>query len=215
MTMDGRTKPDGTVDFANLDHNDANLPRRDAHAREPADRARTSSPSRSGRPASAGCPATSSSTTDCLETFPLENGPVTPIVINNNLIDFTTKPARPGRPPRGDAAERRPMEGHQRGEDGRGGQADKIEVSSPSHGKVVLPARSPPTATGDQHVRASTRRGTRGPRSSRRCSGPASRQGQRVATNPRSCCRSKAPSTGLRTVARLRSLSSTRRPRTS
>ena len=25
MTMDGRTKPDGTVDFANLDHNDANL----------------------------------------------------------------------------------------------------------------------------------------------------------------------------------------------
>jgi serine-type D-Ala-D-Ala carboxypeptidase/endopeptidase (penicillin-binding protein 4) len=25
LTMDGRTKPDGTVDFANLDHNDANL----------------------------------------------------------------------------------------------------------------------------------------------------------------------------------------------
>jgi D-alanyl-D-alanine carboxypeptidase/D-alanyl-D-alanine-endopeptidase (penicillin-binding protein 4) len=36
MTMDGRTKPDGTVDFANLDHNDATcFPARRSRPRTP------------------------------------------------------------------------------------------------------------------------------------------------------------------------------------
>ena len=47
LTMGGRTKPDGTVDFTNLDHNDANpLPGRDAHARGSAGRARRRWPRR-------------------------------------------------------------------------------------------------------------------------------------------------------------------------
>ncbi len=31
------------------------------------------------------------------KTFQLSNGPVTPIIINNNLIDFTTTPGKVGR----------------------------------------------------------------------------------------------------------------------
>ena len=58
MTMDGRTKPDGTVDFTNLDHNDANG--------SPARRSRTENPltglnklaAQVKAPGSGGCPAT-------------------------------------------------------------------------------------------------------------------------------------------------------------
>jgi D-alanyl-D-alanine carboxypeptidase len=99
MTMDGRTKPDGTVDFTNLDHNDANdLPGATLTPENPltglnrlAQQVRRSGIRR----------VTGDVVVDdrLWETFQLNpNGPVTPIIINNNLIDFTTTPSRPGRP---------------------------------------------------------------------------------------------------------------------
>jgi D-alanyl-D-alanine carboxypeptidase/D-alanyl-D-alanine-endopeptidase (penicillin-binding protein 4) len=98
LTMDGRTKPDGTVDFTNLDHNDANdLPGATLTTENPltgldklAKQVRASGIRRV---------AGNVIVDDRLwETFELEpNGPVTPIIINNNLIDFTTTPTRVGK----------------------------------------------------------------------------------------------------------------------
>ena len=97
MTMDGRTKPDGTVDFTNLDHNDANLlPGATLTPENPltglnklaAAGAAVRDPAGVGerdrrRPAVGDVPARPAS-------------PITPIIINQNLIDFTTKPGEAG-----------------------------------------------------------------------------------------------------------------------
>ena len=72
------------------------------------------------------------------ETSQLGGEPITPIVVNNNLIDFTTKPGRLGDRIDGDASEGGAVEGHERGQDGRRRHASQIRVSSPSYGKVVL-----------------------------------------------------------------------------
>lgn len=98
LTMDGRTKPDGTVDFTNLDHNDANdLPGATLTPENPltglnklAQQVRAAGIRR----------VTGNVIVDdrLFDTFQLDpNGPVTPIIINNNLIDFTTTPAAVGK----------------------------------------------------------------------------------------------------------------------
>jgi len=96
MTMDGRTKPDGTVDFANLDHNDANLlPGATLTPQNPL----TGLNRLARQVRAAGVRRVSGDVIvdDRLwETANLERDPVSPIIVNNNLIDFTTKPGRPG-----------------------------------------------------------------------------------------------------------------------
>ena len=140
MTLDGRTKPDGTVDFTNLDHNDANdLPGATLTTEDPL----TGLNKLARQVREAGIRRVSGEVIvdDRLwETFELEpNGPVTPIIINNNLIDFTTTPTRVGQTakivmspvvsPWKVRSEVRTV--------AAGGQTD-ITVSSPGFGRVVL-----------------------------------------------------------------------------
>jgi serine-type D-Ala-D-Ala carboxypeptidase/endopeptidase (penicillin-binding protein 4) len=140
MTMDGRTKPDGTVDFTNLDHNDANdLPGATLTPENPltglnrlAQQVRRSGIRR----------VTGDVVVDdrLWETFQLNpNGPVTPIIINNNLIDFTTTPSRPGRPAsivmRPKVA---PWKVTNEVRTVAKGKDTQIKVTSPRHGEVVL-----------------------------------------------------------------------------
>jgi len=139
MTMDGRTKPNGEVDFTNLDHNDANaLPGATLTPEDPltglnklAQQVRASGVRR----------VTGDVVVDdrLWKTFHLENGPVTPIVINNNLIDFTTTPTAPGKV--ASVAMRpkvAPWRVTSRVRTVAAGGTTKIAVSSPKHGRVVL-----------------------------------------------------------------------------
>jgi D-alanyl-D-alanine carboxypeptidase/D-alanyl-D-alanine-endopeptidase (penicillin-binding protein 4) len=140
MTMDGRTKPDGTVDYTNLDHNDANdLPGATLTPENPltglnklAQQVR-----RSGIRRVSGNVIVD----DRLwETFELEpNGPVTPIIINNNLIDYTTTPTKVGRTAKivmSPVVSPWKVTSHVRTVKA-GGDTD-IVVTSPRHGQVVL-----------------------------------------------------------------------------
>ncbi|HST42402.1 MAG TPA: D-alanyl-D-alanine carboxypeptidase [Conexibacter sp.] len=71
--------------------------------------------------------------------FAFENGPVTPIVINNNLIDFTTKPGSVGSVARIAMRPRvAPWRVTSRVRTVAAGKATRIAVSSPAHGQVVL-----------------------------------------------------------------------------
>jgi D-alanyl-D-alanine carboxypeptidase/D-alanyl-D-alanine-endopeptidase (penicillin-binding protein 4) len=209
MTMDGRTNPDGTVDFANLDHNDANdIPGATLTSGNPLrglDRL-ARQVRRSGIRRVSGDVIVD----DRLwETSHLENGPVTPIAINENLIDFVTKPGRVGqiatqtmRPkvaPWRVVSEVRTV---------AAGGRTSIVVSSPRHGRVVLsgtiaadsgpvvntyafedPARFARTA----FVEALGRAGVKV-------------DADPVAVNPERLLPSRAATDRLRTVARLRSL---------
>jgi D-alanyl-D-alanine carboxypeptidase/D-alanyl-D-alanine-endopeptidase (penicillin-binding protein 4) len=99
MTMGGRTKPDGTVDFTNLDHNDANpLPGATLTPENPLaglnDLARQVRAS--GVRSVSGDVVVDDRLWDTFQLVP--NGPVTPIVINQNLIDFTSTPTTAGQP---------------------------------------------------------------------------------------------------------------------
>lgn len=97
LTMGGRTKADGTVDFANLDHNDANpIPGATLTSEDPlaglnvlAEQVRASGITGvSGRVV----------VDDRLFQGTLENQPITPIIINQNLIDVVVAPAGVGEP---------------------------------------------------------------------------------------------------------------------
>lgn len=140
MTMDGRTKADGRVDFTDLDHNDANaIPGATLTPENPltgldklARQVKASGIDRVGGEVIVD---------DRLwETFPFENGPVTPIVINNNLIDFTTRPGRVGQLARRVAMRPRvaPWRVVSRVRTVRAGGPTSISVTSPRHGTVVL-----------------------------------------------------------------------------
>ncbi len=139
MTMDGRTKPDGTVDFTNLDHNDANaLPGATLTRQDPL----TGLKDLARQVRASGVRRVSGDVIvdDRLwDRFELEDQPVTPIIVNNNLLDFTTRPGRPGgtasitmRPkvaPWAVTSQVRTV--------ARGGTT-QIRVTSPAHGRVVL-----------------------------------------------------------------------------
>ncbi len=139
MTMGGRTKRDGDVAFTNLDHNDANvLPGATLTPQDPLgglDRLAAQVRASGVRRVSGDVVVDDR----LFETFELENGPVTPTVINNNLIDFTTRPTRPGRP--ASVAMRpsvAPWTVTNRVRTVPAGRPARIAVSSPSHGSVVL-----------------------------------------------------------------------------
>ncbi|HEY8584532.1 MAG TPA: D-alanyl-D-alanine carboxypeptidase/D-alanyl-D-alanine-endopeptidase [Capillimicrobium sp.] len=140
MTMGGRTKPDRTVDFTNLDHNDANpLPGATLTPEDPlagldelAEQVRASGVRRV---------AGDVIVDDRLwETFELEpNGPVTPIVINQNLIDLTTTPTRAGRAARIVMSPKvAPWRVVNRVKTVAAGGRTQIIPSSPRHGEVLL-----------------------------------------------------------------------------
>jgi D-alanyl-D-alanine carboxypeptidase/D-alanyl-D-alanine-endopeptidase (penicillin-binding protein 4) len=140
MTMGGRTKPDGTVDFTNLDHNDANdLPGATLTPENPL----TGLNQLAQQVRETGIRKVTGNVLvdDRLwETFELKpNGPVTPIIINNNLIDFTSTPAKPGQTA---AVAMRPKVAPwtvtSRVKTVAAGGDTDIKVSSPRHGKVVL-----------------------------------------------------------------------------
>ena len=139
MTMDGRTKKNGDVAFTNLDHNDANaLPgatltpqnplrginRLARQVRESGIRTVTGNVVVDDR---------------MFASFDLTDGPVTPIIVNNNLIDLTTTPPRPGRT--ANVAMRpkvAPWTVTSRVRTVAAGGTTQITVSSPRHGRIVL-----------------------------------------------------------------------------
>jgi D-alanyl-D-alanine carboxypeptidase/D-alanyl-D-alanine-endopeptidase (penicillin-binding protein 4) len=139
ITMGGRTKADGSVDFTNLDHNDANkIPGATLTPQDPLSGLKNLA--RQVRASGVRRVSGDVIVDDRLwDRFELEDEPVTPIVVNNNLIDFTTRPGRPGRTasivmrpkvaPWTVTSEVRTV--------ARGGDTE-IRVTSPAHGKVVL-----------------------------------------------------------------------------
>ena len=96
VTMGGRTKADGTVDFANLDHNDANgIPGATLTSEDPM----TGLNDLAAQVKASGITAVSGDVIvdDRLwEPHKLAGNVVSPIQINQNVIDFTTTPTTPG-----------------------------------------------------------------------------------------------------------------------
>lgn len=139
LTMGGRTRANGKVAFTNLDHNDANgLPGATLTKQNPL--AGLHRLAREVRASGVRRVSGDVIVDDRLfQKSELEGLPVTPIVINNNLIDLTTTPSKPGR--RASVVMRprvRPWTVTNKvrtvAADGR----TDISVSSPSHGRIVL-----------------------------------------------------------------------------
>jgi D-alanyl-D-alanine carboxypeptidase/D-alanyl-D-alanine-endopeptidase (penicillin-binding protein 4) len=140
LTMGGRTKPDGTVDFTNLDHNDANpLPGATLTSEDPL--AGLDALARQVRASGVRSVSGDVIVDDRLwETFQLDpNGPVTPIIINQNLIDFTTTPTAAGQAAKIDMSPKvAPWRVVNEVKTVPAGGRTKIVPSSPKHGEVVL-----------------------------------------------------------------------------
>ena len=91
LTMGGRTKPDGTVDFTNLDHNDANpLPGATLTTEDPL----TGLNELAAQVKASGIDTVSGDVVidDRMFTGKLDGKPVSPIVINQNLLDILITP---------------------------------------------------------------------------------------------------------------------------
>ncbi len=139
LTMGGRTKPDGTIDFANLDHNDANaIPGATLTPEDPL----TGLNDLAAQVKAAGISTVSGDViidNRLWGPHRLENGPVTPIIINNNVLDFTITPGAEGQPA---TAEMRPQIApwtvRSEVQTVAAGQPKDITVSSPEDGVVVL-----------------------------------------------------------------------------
>jgi len=138
ITMGGRTKPDGSVDFANLDHNDANpLPGATLTPEDPLAGldALAAQVKQSGIDSISGQVIVD----DRLFQDELGGEPITPIVINQNIIDFTTSPAQVGETA---TIEMRPTVSPwtvaSEVETVAAGGDTAIRISSPQEGQVVL-----------------------------------------------------------------------------
>jgi D-alanyl-D-alanine carboxypeptidase/D-alanyl-D-alanine-endopeptidase (penicillin-binding protein 4) len=98
LTMGGRTKPDGTVDFTNLDHNDANgIPGATLTTEDPL----TGLNELAAQVKAAGINAVSGDVivdNRLWDPHALAGEPITPIVINQNVIDLTITPGAEGQP---------------------------------------------------------------------------------------------------------------------
>lgn len=95
ITMGGRTKPDGTVDYTNLDHNDANpLPGSTLTKEDPL----AGFDSLAQQVKASGITDVRGQVTvdDRLFEGTLQGQPVTPIVINQNILDLMITPGEPG-----------------------------------------------------------------------------------------------------------------------
>ena len=138
LTMGGRTKLDGTLDFANLDHNDANaLPGATLTTEDPL--AGLNRLAAQVRAAGISHVQGDVIIDDRLFSTTLEGQPISPIIINNNLIDFTTTPATEGQTAtvvmRPQVA---PWTVTSEVQTVAPGEATKIAVTSPTPGHVVL-----------------------------------------------------------------------------
>lgn len=141
ILMGGQTGPDGDVVFTNMDHNDANLlPGATIADNNPlaglddlAQQVKESGIDRiSGEVI----------VDDRLwrtQDLGLNDGPVSPIIINNNLIDLVTTPGEPGGPARvrmrPDVA---PWRVINRVRTIAAGEQGRIEITSPRYGRIVL-----------------------------------------------------------------------------
>ena len=97
FTFGGRTKPDGTVDFTNLDHNDANpLPGATLTTEDPL----AGLDDLAAQVKASGIDSVTGTVVvdDRLFQGTLENQPITPIVVNQNLIDVLVTPGAVGEP---------------------------------------------------------------------------------------------------------------------
>ena len=95
LTMGGRTKADGSVDFTNLDHNDANpLPGATLTTEDPL----TGLDDLAAQVKAAGIDAVGGDVVidDRLFAGKLNNEPISPIVINQNIIDVLVTPGAVG-----------------------------------------------------------------------------------------------------------------------
>lgn len=95
LTMGGRTKGDGTVDFANLDHNDANpLPGATLTPQDPL----TGLDDLAAQVRAAGITTIDGDVVvdDRLFVGTLQGKPVTPTIVNQNLLDILVTPGTPG-----------------------------------------------------------------------------------------------------------------------
>ena len=95
LTMGGRTKADGTVDFANLDHNDANpLPGATLTPEDPL----AGLDELAAKVKTSGITAVNGDVVvdDRLFAGTLGNEPITPIIINQNLLDILVTPGAVG-----------------------------------------------------------------------------------------------------------------------
>lgn len=97
LTMGGRTKPDGTVDFTDLDHNDANpLPGATLTPEDPL----TGLNDLAAQVKASGIDSVSGGVVidDRLFSGELAGEPITPIVINQNILDLQITPGEVGEP---------------------------------------------------------------------------------------------------------------------
>ena len=97
FTLGGRTKPDGTVDFANLDHNDANpLPGATLTPEDPL----AGIDDLAAQVKASGIDTVTGDVIvdDRLFQGELAGEPITPIVVNQNLIDVLVTPGEAGEP---------------------------------------------------------------------------------------------------------------------
>ncbi|WP_111765680.1 D-alanyl-D-alanine carboxypeptidase/D-alanyl-D-alanine-endopeptidase [Nakamurella deserti] len=149
LTLGGRTRPDGTVDFTDLDHNDANgIPGATLTPEDPL----TGLDDLAAQVRAAGVETVSGDVIvdDRLwEPHALENGPVSPIVVNQNVLDLTTTPAAVGEVAASELRPRvSPWAVESRVRTVAAGGSTAITVSSPDERTVVLTgtiaADSPP-----------------------------------------------------------------------
>ena len=139
LTMGGRTKPDGTVDYTNLDHNDANaIPGATLTTEDPL----TGLDDLAAQVKAAGVNSVSGDVIvdDRLwAAHRLENGPVTPIIINQNVIDFTTTPGQVGATATSELRPKvSPWTVTSQVQTVAAGGKTEIKVTSPAFGSVVL-----------------------------------------------------------------------------
>lgn len=143
ITMGGRTKPTGTVDFTDLDHNDANpLPGATLTPEDPL----TGLDALAAQVKSSGINAVNGQVVvdDRLFQSTLADEPITPIVINQNLIDLTTTPGAVGAPATIAMSPKvAPWTVTSKVETVAAGGAAKIAVSSTQEGQVVLTGTIP------------------------------------------------------------------------
>jgi D-alanyl-D-alanine carboxypeptidase/D-alanyl-D-alanine-endopeptidase (penicillin-binding protein 4) len=139
VTMGGRTKPDGTVDFANLDHNDANgIPGATLTTEDPL----TGLNDLAAQVKASGINSVSGNVIidDRLwDPHKLANNVVSPIQINQNVIDFTTTPTTPGQLATTEMNQKvAPWEVSGQVQTVAAGEGMNIKVDSLEPGKVVL-----------------------------------------------------------------------------
>lgn len=101
LTMGGRTKDDGTVDFANLDHNDANpIPGAELTPEDPL----AGLDELAAQVKAAGIDAVGGDVVidDRLFAGTLAKQPITPTIINQNILDILITPGEEGAPATGE-----------------------------------------------------------------------------------------------------------------